>query len=752
MASLVQAVATYYICAFGGGAVPTPVSFGKDAGKANLTSGNTVVVIAALWISDNAPVPSSFTCTLADNLGNTYQMVDAGSGPRSGSSASVNTFVWISQNNSGGNPTFSMAFSPTSGTAGGLANNLNFQAVAYEYAGLLDSAYDVSATTVYPSQISPVSGLTPGSIHTTSLQEVVIAFAYQYQGNAITLTLPGSEWTYRGGSVVSTSGPATTILECWDQETASLGSYDPSFAETGAGGNTLGDMAVGVVALRISPVYNPPIISLSYQPGFFDIQDSVLACGQPLADYDLLKISYNSKLAVCRPELFFMGYYTDGATIPLPVSPLDAYAYSVVESLYFLGLASSKPPLPGFTDGQETFPALNYTGQPVNGFLVDPYELEPNFGTLTRGGFSTEKQLTLTSQFYEHGNVSTDVPEQAYSSGVSGVYCFGQRQSAQMSPILPGSTYQLESSPAFYDYPDSAIYDGTPITDQMLQAISRNAKLGIFRFEIFFMGYYTNGNTVPAPIGAGNYQYGYNECIFIPLMASSRQPTGDFVPGQVYFPQLANLDVYAYPASAWPEQLSVSSTGQVTCTINGASGVEGQGSVAVYCLAQRYPGLTMAAQPTFADIPDSDMVGGQIPTVGLLQQLNNNAKFGIVATEAFWLGYYEDGNTLAPPTSPVDGYQYANHETLFIPVWVSSRKADSLTFSPGQKTWPSLAGDAWSGYIVASPYECYVNQYKSPYGQLTATMYGGDNGVTDQGIVSMYAICSRQQNITGTTL
>lgn len=526
---------------------------------------------------------------------------------------------------------------------------------------------------------------------------------------------------------------------------------------SGAGG------PVFAYATGVSP--SPPgLISLSVQPGFFDLEDSTISCGQPFADYDLIKISYDAKLGVCRPEAFFMGYFTDGATLPLPVSPLDTYAYDVTESLYFFQLASTKPPLPGFTNGQETFPSLDFDGNPVEGFLCDPYELEPNFGTLTQAGFSTGKQLDLKCLMYEHGSVGNNVPQQPYSAGSIAAYCFGQRQSAPMNPILPGPVYQTNYQPVFYDLPDSAIYTGAPITQTMLQAMSRNAKLGVFRFEIFFMGYYRNGDVVPTPYGAGNYHYSYDECIFMPLLASSRQPTGDFVPGQVYFPQLANLDIFVWPPFSLPEQLYIDpASGQVTVTLRGGTGTYGswlpgsvaaQGSVAVYCLAQRYPNLTMAAQPTFSDIPDSSFVGGQVPTAALLQQLNNNAKFGIVATEAFFLGYYQNGNTPSLPTSPVDGYAYQNHETLFIPVWVSSRGASGLI--PGQKTFPALAGYDWSPSdnttIVASPYECYVNQFKSPYGKLTSALYAGGSGVSNQGIVAMYAICSRQQNITGTTL
>lgn len=543
----------------------------------------------------------------------------------------------------------------------------------------------------------------------------------------------GATWAYVAAMAVDGQGITATG--------AVVASYTPS----GGGGSKLW--------AYVTVEYTAPstaIVSLETQPGFFDISDSVLACLNPLADYDLIKIKYNADLAAVRPEFSFLGYYASGNTLPLPVSPADGYGYQLKEMLYFLGLASTQSPLPGFEPGQETVPGFQTSTEPVDGFLCDPYQLRPDFGNLTSQGISVAEQVSLISDFYEHGNSGVGIAQQAYNGGVVGVYGLEQRKSDPMTPILPGAVLTTESTPVFYDLPDSAIYDGAPITDQMMQAISRNAKLGVFRFEIFFMGYYRNADTVPLPYGAGGYAYSRAECTMVPLLASSRQPSGDFTPGQILFPSLADLDVYAYPGTAFPEQLSIDpSTGQVTCTIEGASGVEGQGTIAVFCLAQRYPSLTMASQPVWREIANADLVGGQVPTASLLQQLNENAKFGIVAKEAQFLGYFKNGDTLPAPSSPVDGYTYQFHETLYIPVWASS-KPPAGGFVSGQKTFPSLGSNLGSGTITASPYQCFINQYKTPTGKLTLSVWQG--GVQNQGVAAVYAIGTRQQNPTGTTL
>lgn len=756
-ATFVQKVADY------ANTTGSPLTFGPTFGVAPVTTGNTLIVIGQMSTAVGcAYLPDALTVGLTDSAGNHYQLACVGWGrvpygnpcnngiPNHAGGA---TFAWVAFNVTGGNLTWSMSSSVAGGSAGGLGPNYDLCALVVEYSGIPNLGIDSAVAT--GSNAWGINPVPTGYIRTTSTDTLVLAFAGMRAGAGGVPSFP-SGWDLVAAanhdigadefaSIGLAGGPATHIGTFGTSVTMAGGLFAPTSA--------------GVLAIRLTPAPSSIFLGFDVQPGFFDIQDSVLACGNPLADYDLIKIKYNADLAAVRPEAFFSGYFTDQDTLPLPVSAVDAYTYSLTESLYYFQLASTKGPQPGFTPGQELFPPPDFSGHPIDGFLVNPYQLEPNFGTLTQAGFSTEKQITLRSLFYEHGDVQTSSPEESYSAGISAAFCFGQRRSATLDPILPGPVYQTTSTPTFTDFPDSAIVDGAPITDTMMQAISRNAKLGVFRFEIFFMGYYRNGDVVPTPIGAGNYAYSYPECIFMPLLGSSRQPTGDFVPGQVYFPQLANLDVYQYPASSFPEQLLISSTGQVTCTINGANGVQGQGSVAVYCFAQRYPSLTMASQPFYTTISDEDLVGGQVPSAELLQDLNNNAKFGIVAKEAFWMGYFADGNQLNPPTSPVDGYTYQHYEMLYMPIWVSSNQPTALT--PGQTTWPTT-NNPWSTttthdgntipFIVAAPYKCFVNQYVTPFGQLTSKGFDGNNGAISTGVVSVYAIGCRQCNPTGTTL
>ncbi|HLI33441.1 MAG TPA: hypothetical protein VKW70_00230 [Terriglobia bacterium] len=144
--------------------------------------------------------------------------------------------------------------------------------------------------------------------------------------------------------------------------------------------------------------------------------------------------------------------------------------------------------------------------------------------------------------------------------------------------------------PGFFDLADSAIAGNQPLTDDSLQKISHNAKFAAVRCEIIFMGFYTNGNTVPTPVSpVDGYAYSRAECLFIPVFVSTRQPAPGFVPGQASFPALANADSYQGSLVAAPYELDINdATGVVACSVYGsANGAQNQGTVKVYAICQR---------------------------------------------------------------------------------------------------------------------------------------------------------------------
>lgn len=127
----------------------------------------------------------------------------------------------------------------------------------------------------------------------------------------------------------------------------------------------------------------------------------------------------------------------------------------------------------------------------------------------------------------------------------------------------------MSAIPGFFDLADSAIAGGQPLTDDSILKISHNAKFGAVRCEVIYMGFYASGNTVPTPSSpVDGYAYQRSECAFIPIFASSRQPTAGFVPGQASFPALSSGDLGTGNLLIVPYQLDVNdSTGVVTCQV-----------------------------------------------------------------------------------------------------------------------------------------------------------------------------------------
>ncbi len=148
-------------------------------------------------------------------------------------------------------------------------------------------------------------------------------------------------------------------------------------------------------------------------PGFFDIADSAIAGGQPLTDDSVAKISHNAKFAAVRVEPIYMGFYTSGNIVPTPVSPVDGYAYSRTECLYFLILASTRQPTAGFVPGQKLFPTLASQDVGSGTLVASPYQLFIDAATGT---------LTVQMYFSSSG---------AANQGTVAAYCLAVRSSIQ---------------------------------------------------------------------------------------------------------------------------------------------------------------------------------------------------------------------------------------------------------------------------------------------------------------------------------
>jgi hypothetical protein len=155
-------------------------------------------------------------------------------------------------------------------------------------------------------------------------------------------------------------------------------------------------------------------LTFSQIPGYFDIADSAIVGGQPLTDDAIAKISHNAKFGVVRAEQFYMGFYANSNVVPTPTSPVDGYAYTRQECLYFLIHASTLSPGAGFVPGQALFPTLGANAG-AGALLASPYQMYIQGSTGINPG-----QVTISNYYQTSGQVF---------EGTLAVYCLAQRSS-----------------------------------------------------------------------------------------------------------------------------------------------------------------------------------------------------------------------------------------------------------------------------------------------------------------------------------
>jgi hypothetical protein len=75
--------------------------------------------------------------------------------------------------------------------------------------------------------------------------------------------------------------------------------------------------------------------------------------------------------------------------------------------------------------------------------------------------------------------------------------------------------------------------------------------------------------------------------------------------------------------------------------------------------------LTLASQPGFTAISNSNFDAGNVASDSDMKALNGDAQFAAVRNEQFW-GFYKHGETVQLPTSTADGYVYTRAELVYV--------------------------------------------------------------------------------------
>jgi hypothetical protein len=81
-------------------------------------------------------------------------------------------------------------------------------------------------------------------------------------------------------------------------------------------------------------------ISFTTQPGFADLPNTALAPENVSLGVHVARIASNAGFGISRLEVF-IGNYANGETVPLPVSLIDGYQYSLDELTFIWGIQTS---------------------------------------------------------------------------------------------------------------------------------------------------------------------------------------------------------------------------------------------------------------------------------------------------------------------------------------------------------------------------------------------------------------------------
>jgi hypothetical protein len=285
----------------------------------------------------------------------------------------------------------------------------------------------------------------------------------------------------------------------------------------------------------------------------------------------------------------------------------------------------------------------------------------------------------------------------------------------------------LNTPPGFSDQPDAALAAGNYALGVQMAKINGNAALGMCRME-FFQGVYTDGETVELPISpVDGYQYQLSELTFVWGIYSTADDNNGWITG---------------PTALWYCNWNVDQqTGQVSCTewyrADGAAGTSNDGHLQVTTIAQRLKQtLTAVVTPTWTQQQASTFVTDIPYSTDVLTEMNDNAKFSVIAQECIFMGPFFNGETVPRPFSPADDYEYAYSEVTFLFSWMFT------TFNANAE----MVQLPCPPYYAVASLNAAINPSTGVVTCAVGMMgQGGENytSYTTLGVIAVFALCQR---------
>jgi hypothetical protein len=224
------------------------------------------------------------------------------------------------------------------------------------------------------------------------------------------------------------------------------------------------------------------------------------------------------------------------------------------------------------------------------------------------------------------------------------------------------STLTLNEVPGFADVADASLAANKPALGLHIARINSNAAFGMVRTEVF-QGTYVNGDTVAAPVSpVDGYQYQRDELMYLWVFQTTANPkTGWASNGP--------------PWTMWYVAALVNqATGEVSCNVGYRGNDDhkdrqanlNDGTLLVFTIAQRQrTALSLSAVPGYFIHNDADFYTDRPTHTGLLTEMSQSAKYGVVNSEVIFMGVFKHGDVVPTAVSPADGYVYDSSQVYF---------------------------------------------------------------------------------------
>jgi hypothetical protein len=374
-------------------------------------------------------------------------------------------------------------------------------------------------------------------------------------------------------------------------------------------------------------------ISFTTQPGFADLPNTALAPENVSLGVHVARIASNAGFGISRLEVF-IGNYANGETVPLPVSLIDGYQYSLDELTFIWGIQTSVDVTSHWITGPDS---LFYCA-----WLVDQAT-----GTVS------------CQEWYRRSGDNDDT--QSSNDGRLAVYTVAQRQQTTLLVASPLTAYT--------DVSNGSLVTDAALTSGLIDQLNTNAKFGALNTECIYMGEFYDSQTVPVAVSpADGYTYSYSQM----TMVSSWRWTALGVGFKT--PDLSR-------GQLGPIQASINqSTGVVSTSVsfiddNGvltAYSTFGRVAVFAFCTRHNLIDTIPSVANNFAEQDTETFFPGNSLRASSMVQLNENIREAAVSPEIFGPTLYKHGDLIPLAVSPIDGYTYARNEMFYVWDWADT--------------------------------------------------------------------------------